>query len=401
MNKNEHEKLEKLRIRLMQFKILNIFKYLYYYFDKFILLFIKKNNVNKDEKKKILIIANLGLGDAINFLSVSDKYRESFPKNKYEITLIVPKGIDQLLKQECDFDIIIGKNTNEAIFNIKKRIEIFKLVNSQNYDILIDQMGATGAAMNVYISNASNAKKKITIVNKAISKCPKFLIKAAYTDFLYIEDNKITNIEYYNKLANYICKIEDDKIKFHKTKQYEISIELPKEYFIVFPSASANIKKWEYDKYAQIINKIYNKTKLPVVFCGTKIDEESVNEVINKINVPYYNIIGKTTMLEFIQIIKQAKFIITNDTGAYHIAVNEEVPVAIIVGGYTYDGFVTYNFKNNNYRKPYIITNKKDCFNCFSNCKYLKNGVKKYPCLSDITVEYSWNIIEKMIDDIK
>ena len=42
MNKNEHEKLEKLRIRLMQFKILNIFKYLYYYFDKFILLFIKK-----------------------------------------------------------------------------------------------------------------------------------------------------------------------------------------------------------------------------------------------------------------------------------------------------------------------------------------------------------------------
>ena len=44
MNKNEHEKLEKLRIRLMQFKILNIFKYLYYYFDKFILLFIKKNN---------------------------------------------------------------------------------------------------------------------------------------------------------------------------------------------------------------------------------------------------------------------------------------------------------------------------------------------------------------------
>lgn len=401
MKKNEHEKLASLRVKLMKFKVLNIFKYIFYYLDKILLIFIKKP-VNKENKRKVLIIANLGLGDAMNFLSTVDKYREAYPKEDYEITLLVPNGLDKLFKEESKFDKIIAHSTNDALFNIKKRIQLYKLVNKEKYDILIDPMGATGAAMNVYISNACKADKKITIVNKKTSICPKFLLKRAYTDIFYVDNIKLTNIEYYNKLIDYIGNKEETKILFHKTKNYEINIELPKEYYIVFPSASANVKKWSLEKYAEIIKKIYNKTNLPVLFCGTSIDEKSVNTLISLINdTPYYNIIGKTSMLEFIQVIKKAKFVITNDTSSYHIAINEEVPVAIIVGGYTYDGFVTYNFKDNNYKKPYIVTNMRECFNCFSKCQYLKAGAEKYPCLDAVTVEYAWNIIEKMINEIK
>lgn len=401
MKKNEYEKLASLRIKLMQFRFLNIFKYIFYYFDKLMLMFIKKP-VKNSEKKKVLIIANLGLGDAMNFLSVVDKYRNLYPKNEYEITLLVPNGLDKLFKEESGFDKIIPHSTNDAVFNIKKRIEIFKLINNEKYDILIDPMGATGASMNVYISNACRAKEKVTIVNKETSICPKFLLKRAYTNICYLEDRKITNIEYYNKLVDYLSGIENTKIEFHKTKKYKINIDIPNEYYIVFPSASANVKKWSLDKYAQIIKRIYNKTNLPVLFCGTSIDEQCVNELISLIDdIPYYNIIGKTNILEFIQVIKQAKFVITNDTSSYHIAINEEVPVAIVVGGYTYDSFVLYNFKDNNYKKPYAITDKRECFNCFSKCPYLKKGAEKYPCLDAVTVDYAWNIIEKMIDENK
>lgn len=397
--KNDHEKLASLRIKLMQIKILNVFKYLFYYLDTFLLLFIKKSK-SKCERKKVLIIANLGIGDAINFLSVIDKYRNYYSKKKYHITLLVPPGIDKIFKEESDFDNIIDFNTNSALFSLKKRIQLFKLINQNNYDILVDPMGATGASMNVYLSHACNAKEKITIVNKATSTCPPFLLKKSYTNIFNINNKYITNIEYYNQLIDYISS-KVTEIKFHKTKTYKVTLKIPKDYYIVFPSASENIKKWDYEKYAQIIKKIYNKTKLPVLFCGTSIDLESVNSLINLIDVPFINIIGETSILEFIQIIKQAKFVITNDTGAYHIAINEEVPVAIIVGGYTFDGFVKYDFKNNHYQKPYIITNKRDCFNCFSNCPYLKRGAKKYPCLNSISIEYAWNIIKKMINDLK
>lgn len=318
MKKNEHEKLASLRVKLMKFKVLNIFKYIFYYLDKILLIFIKKP-VNKENKRKVLIIANLGLGDAMNFLSTVDKYREAYPKEDYEITLLVPNGLDKLFEEESQFDKIIAHSTNDALFNINKRIQLYKLVNKEKYDILIDPMGATGAAMNVYISNACKANKKITIVNKKTSTCPKFLLKRAYTDIFYVDNIKLTNIEYYNKLIDYIGNKEETKILFHKTKNYEANVELPKEYYIVFPSASANVKKWSLEKYAEIIKKIYNKTNLPVLFCGTSIDGESVNTLISLISdTPYYNIIGKTNMLEFIQVIKKAKFVITNDTSSYH-----------------------------------------------------------------------------------
>ena len=122
-------------------------------------------------------------------------------------------------------------------------------------------------------------------------------------------------------MVNEILGIKDDEIKFHKVKEIKLNLDLPEEYYIVFPSASLDKKKWEYEKYGELIEKIYEKTKLPVVFCGTNSDLTDVSEVIKNIkNAKYINCLGKSSVVEFIEIIRRAKFVITNDTGAYHIA---------------------------------------------------------------------------------
>ena len=59
------------------------------------------------------------------------------------------------------------------------------------------------------------------------------------------------------------------------------------------------------------------------------------------------------------------------------------------VGGILYISayiMIFLSFKNNKYKKPYIITNQRECFNCNSNCKYLKDGQEKWPCLHAVTV---------------
>ena len=38
------------------------------------------------------------------------------------------------------------------------------------------------------------------------------------------------------------------------------------------------------------------------------------------------------------------------------------------------------------------------CFNCNNNCKKIKTNDKTWPCLNSITIDYAWNIIEKMIE---
>lgn len=403
MKKEKHENqelLEKQKI-LNKLKIINVFKYLMYIFDRIVCMFIKKSKKDESGKKQVLILANLGLGDAMNFLSVSEKYRKAYPKDNYEITLYVSNHLDELIKRETEIDNVELVPFNQITTDLKKRINLIKKIRKRYYDVVIDIMGATGCTPSVYLMACTVSNERISIVNRAYSICPQFFTKRIYTKLIEINDEKITNIEYYHYLANEILNMEDEEIIFHKIKPVELKLKLPKEYYIVFPSASLDIKKWEYEKYGQLIDRIYEKTKLPVVFCGTNTDEKDVKEVIKNVKQgEYVNVLGKSSIVEFIEIIRRAKFVITNDTGAYHIALNMEVPVSIITGGYTYDGFVAYNFKGNKYKKPYIITDKRECFNCNSNCKFLNADQEKWPCLQSVTIDYAWDIVQRMIEDI-
>lgn len=396
--KNNFEFFSKLQLFLFKHKFLGIIKYIFYFMDRIICLFIRKSKeINK--KKQVVILANLGLGDAMNFLSVTDKYRKLYAKEDYEITLIVSSGLYKLFEEETEFDYIYSTDFNGITLNFKKRIDFFKFINNKNYDLLIEIMGPNGCSPSIYISRASRAAKKVTLKNLANSFCPDFIVKKSFTNVYEINDNKISNIDYYNKLYNLLAgNNKKYNIQYHKTKKYKIHFDVPKKYYIVFPSASAEVKKWPLDRYAEIIKRVYKKTQLPVLFCGTKIDGDSVNQLIKLIgNIPHYDYVGKTDVLEFIELIKNAQFVLTNDTSSYHIAVSEEVPTAIIVGGYTYDSFVLYDFYNNKYKKPYPIVNKRDCFNCRSHCPYIENK-KIWPCLDAITVDYAWKIIDSMID---
>lgn len=397
MKKNNTEFLAKIQFLNLSW-LTNIIKFLLLVIDDIYLFFLKKPRKTTG-KKNIIMIANLGLGDLMNFLSVTDKYRYIYPSKKYYITLIVPFGFDKLLYRETSFDEIICVNFNECVTNLKKRFRLYKLINKKYYDILIDIMGATGAAINVYLSHASFANKKITIQNKEYSICPNYLLKKSYTDVHVIYNKNISNVEYYNELVDYIGG-KKTKIKLHKTHDYPNLNSIPDKYYIVFPGASSSFRKWDLDNYVQIIKKIYEKVKMPVLFCGTAVDMDSVQYLINNIeDIPYYNILGKTNMLEFIQVIKNASFIITNDTGSYHIAVNEEVPVTIITGSYALDMYALYSFLGKEYRNPYIVNKEKVCKNCFYKCPYVKKGDKVWPCLKEITVDDAWQVIEKMIDN--
>ena len=170
MKKSNSEFLAKIQFLNIS-KLLLVIKYLFYYLDNFFLLFVKKSRV-VGKKKKVLIMANLGLGDAINFLSVIDKYRNFYSKKEYEITLLISNGFFSLFEKESDFDKIVSVNFNSGVTNLIDRYKLIQLVNRDYYDVLIDIMGATGAAINVYLSHVANAKEKITIRNKAYSICP-------------------------------------------------------------------------------------------------------------------------------------------------------------------------------------------------------------------------------------
>lgn len=395
---NQFNFFSKLQVWIKNFPILNLFKHLFFIFDSIVIIFFKKPK--KCEKKQVLILANLGLGDAMDFLSVANKYRKYYDKEIYEITFVTSNGLKKLFESESDFDNIYQKNFNEITVNLKKRFAFINFLREKYWDVAIEIMGPNGCSPSLYLMHTIKADNKYSLLNKAISNCPMYMIRKTYNNLFTVDDIKMSNIEYYNRAYEMICNDKNNIIEYVKTKQYDKEVDLPKDYYIVFPSASTDRKRWPIDRYAKLIDKIYNETKLPVVFCGTSIDTKDVELLVSLIDkkTKYINILGKTSIPAFIQVIKEAKFVITNDTGAYHIAVIEEVPVAIISGVYTYEGFVLYDFKGNDrYKKPYTIVSLRDCKNCMGRCIHSKSN-DVYPCLNDITIDNAWKVVKKMIE---
>lgn len=253
------------------------------------------------------------------------------------------------------------------------------------------------------MNRAICANKKIGTINiKREMHCPKRIYKRIYTDIIEIDNDKISNIEQYriffNKAGNAKYEVEFVDLPSEKVKE-----KLPEKYFIVYPSASTEYKRWPTERFAKIAEKIYAKLKIPLVVCGTEGDKKT-NEALKELvkNVPIIDMTNKTSVLEYIDLIKNATLVICNDTGIYHIATISQTPVAILGGGYTYHKYMEYKFEGcEKFKRPCIITEYMDCFNCENRCKYSKNIAKTWPCLDRVTVEKAWSIIEKMIEEEK
>lgn len=379
-------------------------KVILYFTDSFLLLFLGKPKKLKSERKKIIIIYNYAFGDGVIWLCSAKAFRKIYPKDKYEITLICQKGINSLYENEGIFDKVIPFNLTASTFNMKERYKLFKKLREVHYDIVLDPIGVYECTTNIYMSRAIIAKEKISILDVTLENkmCPDWMLNRIYTKIINVNKAKLSLIEYY---AEFIRGLgyKEFKVKLEKLLSLKKGLDLPEKYFIVFPSASTLLKRWPVERYVEIAHKIYDKTKLPILLCGTKDDAEIINEFKSKIgDIPIYDFVSRTSLLEFIEVVRMAKLVITNDTSTYHIAVVSEIPVAIVTGGYTYDRYVAYNFENmNKQKKPCIIVHNMDCFNCDNKCCLMKNDTKIWPCLDKITVDYAWKKIEKLINDNK
>lgn len=394
MKRNKKNTFIELNAIVQKFSLQKL-KSIMYYVDRIISLTIVRKNQTNIKYKKIAIIYNLALGDGIVFRSALRQFLNDIPTQD-EVTIYCQKGMKYIYKDIDGISKIIELDFNKATINLRERYKNIKIIKQEKYDILFDPIGANECFTNVLMSRCFNATTKVGCIiaqNKVI--CSSSIQKHTYTELKIIEQKTL--------LGQYFEFFEMEKETcLMKIKGSKPQLSLPTEYYIVFPSASTNLKKWPIERYAEVIKKIYKKTGLKLLICGTKSDEEDCTKLLKMIgDIPYTNIICKTTLSEFIYTISKAKFVVTNDTSTYHIAVANQIPVTIITGGYTYDRYVTYDLKNiKNFKKPYIAVHKMQCFNCDNKCTKIKSGDKIWPCLDDITIDNAWKVVEKMIDEL-
>jgi len=384
---------------MMKWPVIQNIRILFYLIDSFILFFLKKPQKVSEKKKRVLIVFPFSLGDCIMFCGTAKYYRQLFSEEQYELSVACRREYAELLSPY--FDRVLALDYIKATVNLVERIRLLQAIRQRYYEEVFDPVTCAICSPNIFTVNAAVAGKKTGIyegIGKRRDQCPDWLRNRIYTEIVHMREQGLHRVKYYGEVLK-LFGLKNCTVSLAKFPTVPLKLSLPGRYYIVYPSASIRAKMWPVERYAYIVKKIYESCKLPAVLCGTQHDREVNEELKRQVpGVPVIDVISRTSARELVELVGRAIFVLTNDTGLYHIAMAQNVPTFIVGGGYVYDTFLNYHYEQEGYRQPYLICKERECFNCFEYCRFFE-GVT-YPCLADVTEEYAWGKIYPALREI-
>lgn len=101
-------------------------------------------------------------------------------------------------------------------------------------------------------------------------------------------------------------------------------------FVLVHPGASASSRVYPADLYGEAVEGIAEGTGLPVLVTGGPGEEELAEEVAGSVGIP---VGGETAFGAFAALVGQAEVVVTNNTGASHVASALKRPVVTVFAG--------------------------------------------------------------------
>lgn len=335
----------------------------------------------KSKPKKILIIKPSSLGDVIHSLPFLSAVHNRFPHS--EIHWVIAKGLEPLLAEHPMISRlwIIDKDRWKILRRLRQTAievkDIFSALRNEKYDLAVDLQGLLRSGILI--------KSTLAPVRIGFSEAREG------STFLYTHKVAggcdIHAVDRYLKIAFDLgCDISDpqfpmpaiDETENVKTIKHELG-----RYAVIIPGARKEANKWPAERYADLAAKL----KKNFLVVGSRADEELGRKIESCSGGFARSIAGQTNLIELCSIIKDADYVVSNDTGPMHIAAAYGVPVVAIFGP-----------ANPARTGPYgsghvVVQSGLDCAPCY------KRRCRDPKCMTSITVDIVYDAIVKRFQE--
>lgn len=147
----------------------------------------------------------------------------------------------------------------------------------------------------------------------------------------------------------------------------------------VHVGAAMPSKRWSEDSFAALIHELHAATQADIIIFGGEADLGFTHEVVDGLECPVVNLVGKLSLLQMAALIQQCKVFVGCDSGSTHLAAACGVPVVSL--------FSAANEVE--VWKPWgpkvkVITQHPDCSPCHSYRCTRDDG---YFCMAEIKVD--------------
>ncbi len=359
---------------------------------------IKKTNVKKNT---ILLIRVDAIGDFVLWTTAAKEFRRLYPTDKYKITLLANKTWADLAKSISYWDDIWILDRERFTRDPVHRFTMLREVRNAGFEIVIQPTFSREFFIGDAIVRASGAKVRIGSIGDCsnIEPYQKRISDQWYT--LLVPASKSSLMEL-KRNAEFMRGLGLHDFKADLPELFPGGMDcpsIPKNYYVIFPGAMLGKRMWPVERFALLASEIYKKTGLAGIVCGGLGEEKIGQRLVAICNVPLINLVGETTLKQLAAIIKDAHFLVGNETSAVHIAVAVSVPSVCILGGGKFGRFMPYDIEvSTNRSLPRAAMHQMDCFGCNWKCIYPHRKNETAPCISEIKVE---DVLKEIEDILK
>jgi ADP-heptose:LPS heptosyltransferase len=300
--------------------------------------------------KKILIIKVDHIGDYILFRNLLKPLRKKYPNSK--ITLIGNNSYKNIFENydSNEVDKFIGINQKMFYNNKKYRDKVLNELSKSKYDIIIHPTFSRIYVVDEFISKI-NAIQKISPKGDSFNQSAKSkkISDKFYTALIknpemrlnkFGTSTKIRTHEFDKQKAFFSKLLNQDLTKIPISLKYKKNKQ--NNYAIIFPGADSKLRMWSPKKFTKIANFLSVKYKLKILVCGNGKDITSAKKIIKNSKINIKNMVNKTSLSELINLIGNAKIIITGNTCAAHIAAATKTKFVCIDTGIFHGRFLPY-----------------------------------------------------------
>src|SRR5208283_788566 len=319
--------------------------------------------------RKLLIIKPSSLGDVVHSMPFLNVMRESFPAA--EIHWVIARGLEGFLDSHPMVQKlwVINKDHWKKIKKIPVNVsEIRTLIGalkSECYDIVIDLQGLLRSGL---LTAATKAPLRLGFSEAREGS------RIFYTHKIN-GDRDMHAVDRYLKIAAAMgCDTGTVAFPMPLVKESPAIRQLKQEtgdYAVLAPGARWKTKLWPAERFGQLCSLFSIKS----IIIGGRADAALAEDVLLHAEGKAVSMAGKTDIKEMISLIREARFMVTNDSGPMHIAAAYGVPVAALFGP-------TSPVRTGPYGSGHvIIKTANDCAPCYKrNCRNIR-------CMSSISVE--------------
>ncbi len=282
---------------------------------------------------KLLIVGPSWVGDAVMAQTLYKLIKDSNEDSKIEV--LSPNWSAPLLKRMEEVSRPIISPFSHGEIKIKARFNFGNKLKEEGYDRAIVMTNSLKSSLipffaKIPVRTGWLGEMRLGFINDLRSK-----EKSKYP--LMIEQFAKLSINPFQDL-NKSLPYPSLRIDSHNLEEQllNLRIDYGKPSIAICPGAEFGpAKKWPSYYYAEVCNEYLSKNWNVLVF-GSPNDEKtgnSIQEGINKdLSDCFFNLIGKTSLIDAIDLLSFCEKVVTNDSGLMHVAAAVNTPLVAIYG---------------------------------------------------------------------